>query len=541
MIQHYPLSEYAITFQFGTSLSEEVYQIIFRLNHAIQEKSFEGFIETVPAYTTLTVFYNPLLLSGNQDSIYDYICDYILKALKTLPKTDIQNKEIIEVPVCFDEEFAIDLPYVAQEKGISETEVIDIFLSRVYRVFMMGFLPGFAYMGEVPPSIASGRKATPRSLVKAGSVGIAGQQTGIYPIDSPGGWQIVGRTPLAVFNINRKNSILLKSGNEIKFYKINKEEYFKIKQPIIKEPESILCPDIILIKGGVYTTIQDLGRAGYRAFGVPTGGAMDILSHHEANAIVGNDMHDATLECTMGGLVLVFKVNTNFALSGSGKAFLNGTEIEYNFPHKVKEEDVLEIKYNGVGLRTYIAVKGGFIGEKIMESRSAIPRIGFGEVLTKNRPLQIGKPNNRPLKSLPKREINPAKSIRIFEGNEVDWLTEKSKKSLLSTSFRISNRSDRMGYHLESEPLELKEKIEMLSTAVCPGTVQLTPNGQLIILMNDCQTTGGYPRVGQVAAIDLPVLAQMKPGDVFNFELISRLQAEQLLINQMKVIHGYYH
>jgi antagonist of KipI len=234
-------------------------------------------------------------------------------------------------------------------------------------------------------------------------------------------------------------------------------------------------------------------------------------------------------------------MKTYFAVSGSGKAFLNGIELAYYVPHKVKEEDVLEVKYNGVGFRTYIAIKGGFAGKKIMESRSAIPKIGFGELLTKNKTLEIGKPNNKPLKFLPKRELDKAKSIRIFAGNEIDWLTEKAKQFLLSNLYKISNRSDRMGYHLESEPLELKQKKEMLSTAVCPGTVQLTPNGQLIVLMNDCQTTGGYPRVGQVVEVDLSVLAQMKSGDVFNFELISRLQTEQLLINQMKVIHDYYH
>jgi KipI family sensor histidine kinase inhibitor len=541
LITHYPLSEYAITFQFGNVLSEEVYQIISRLNFALSVQPFDGFIESVPAYTTLTVFYNPLIASEYHLSGYDYICSYVSNLLNTLSNSEVQKEDIIEIPICFDAEFAIDLPFIAQEKGLTEKEVVDIFLSRTYKTYMMGFLPGFAYMGEVHPSIAIGRKATPRSLVEEGSVGIAGMQTGIYPINSPGGWQIVGRTPLNIFDINRKDAILFKSGDRIQFYAISKEEYFKIKQPIFKESEAILSPDVVLLKGGVYTTIQDSGRKGYRAFGVPVGGAMDVLSHYEANAIVGNDMHDATLENTMGGLILVFKTKTYFAVSGSGKAFLNGTEIEYNFPHKVKEEDVLEVKYNGVGFRTYIAVKGGFVSKKIMESRSAIPKIGFGELLTKNHYLKIGKPNNKPFKSFPKREINTTKSIRIFTGNEADWLTDNSKQSLLSTSFRISNKSDRMGYHLESEPLELKEKIEMLSTAVCPGTVQLTPNGQLIVLMNDCQTTGGYPRVGQVAEVDLSVLAQMKSGDVFNFELISRLQAEQLLINQMKIIHDYYH
>lgn len=541
MITHYPLSEHAITFQFGDNLSEEVYKIISRLNFAIKKKPFEGFVETIPAYTTLTVFYNPILLFDEQVSNYDYICDYVSKLLNNLPKTESQKKEIVEVPVCFDAEFAADLSLIAQEKGLSETEIIDIFLSRTYKIYMMGFLPGFAYMGEVHPSIATGRKATPRSMVEAGSVGIAGKQTGIYPINSPGGWQIIGRTPLNVFDINRKDAILFKSGDNIQFYAINKEEYYQIKQPIFKESKTFSSPDILILKGGVYTTIQDTGRLGYRDLGVPVGGAMDVLSHHEANAMVGNDMHDATLECTMGGLVLVFKKNTYFALSGSGKAFLNGMEVAYYVPHKVKEEDVLEIRYNGIGFRTYLAVKGGFAGKKIMDSRSAIPKIGLGELLTKNHPLQIGKPNNKPLKPIPKRELSKAKTIRIFASNEIDWLTESDKQHLLLNSYRISNRSDRMGYHLESEPLELEQKKEMLSTAVCPGTIQLTPNGQLIVLMNDCQTTGGYPRVGQVAEVDLAVLAQMKSGDVFNFELISRLQAEQLLINQIKIIHDYYH
>ncbi len=543
----YPLCETALTVEFGNSIDDAIHQQVMHLNKSLFQKPFTGLIETVPAYTTLTIYYQPELIDSINSSPSVFVKNYIEALLADLKIEATSTEKIISIPVCYDDEFGYDLDLIASTGKLTKEQVIDIHQQRVYEVYMMGFLPGFAYMGSVDDAIATPRKSAPRAQVEAGSVGIAGNQTGIYPLTSPGGWQIIGRTPLSLFDLQREDPFLFKAGDRVKFSAISKDDFYKIKnEQEVKNRLEVVedSSDAIVLKPGIYSTLQDSGRTGYQSYGVPVSGAMDQSAYHTANALAGNEKNAAAIECTMGGLQIQFKKNAVIAITGAGAAFVNGQNIKSWQPLSVSKNDVLEIRYNNDGMRTYIAVKGGFATTLVMNSRSAYPKAGIGGPLQKEQRLRfdnmIAKDPKRITESIIAPEYDPNTMIRVFEGPEIDWLNHDCVNQNRPQLFKLSNQCDRMGYQLRSDPWLLNENKELLSTAVTKGTVQLTPSGQLIILMSDCQTTGGYPRVAQVASVDLRVLAQLKPGDLIDLRFISFEEAEALYLSEQKKIDEFF-
>jgi inhibitor of KinA len=200
---------------------------VLALFHQLHSDPLPGMIEAVPAYNSLTVYYDVFGISKmgiKGKSVYEFISGQLEERLKKpLQETDEVSK-LVTIPVCYEKEFAPDIEYLAREKNISVNEVIQIHGSKQYRVYMLGFLPGFTYMGEVGERIEISRKPQPVT-VAAGSVGIAGKQTGIYPLVSPGGWQIIGRTPLKLFDAEKKEPTLLKAGDSVQFISISKHEF----------------------------------------------------------------------------------------------------------------------------------------------------------------------------------------------------------------------------------------------------------------------------------------------------------------------------
>ena len=545
-LKFYSLSECAITIEWSNKMSILVYEQITSLNLLLNEHPFTGFTETVPAYNSITVFYQPELMITFDKSPTVFVKSHIEKLIAEKSILPSLKKKYVSIPVCYDEEFGPDLPYISETKGISVQQIIATHQQKDYHVYMMGFLPGFSYMGEVDDTIAVARKASPRAVIEKGSVGIAGNQTGIYPLTSPGGWQIIGRTPYCLFDIEKEDPFFIKTGDTVHFDSITKEEFYKYKEKensvIVEEEKN--NPNVIVRKAGVNSTFQDNGRFGFRSYGVPESGAMDAYSHNIANALVGNEKNCATIECTMGGLCLEFNINTVIALTGAGIVFVNGKSIPLYQPHNIALNDVVEVRFNNKGIRTYLAVQGGFTSKVMMNSRSASPKINIGTTLKKDMGLRVEiSQTKQVLNKIDKLEIpvfESHKTIRIIDGNEINWITKESIQQFYTEQFALSNRCDRMGYLLEGKPIYLENKVEMLSTAVVKGTIQLTPSGQLIVLMNDCQTTGGYPRIGQIAAIDLRVMAQLKQGDTILFKRISFEEAEELYLTQQKTIDEYF-
>jgi inhibitor of KinA len=213
----FPLSDSAITIDFGNVIDEKINDIVMQLYHVCIKNAFVGMKEAMPAYASLTIFYDVFIVRKNNTSFksaYAFVEDFLIKSCESIGKGESFEKRTIEIPLIYNGE---DLSYVADYHKISEAKVIELHSSPIYRVYMMGFLPGFAYMGGLDSLIATPRKATPRTKVLAGSVGIAGNQTGIYPSESPGGWQLIGRTELELYTPNAAEITLLKAGDLVKF------------------------------------------------------------------------------------------------------------------------------------------------------------------------------------------------------------------------------------------------------------------------------------------------------------------------------------
>lgn len=219
------INETTLTISFGNSIDPEINKKVFQLYHHILSVRHSSWLDIIPAYSTLSVVYDVVAIRQHHSSAFDWMKNQMEKLLAETQENDTIQPRLIQVPVCYDAEFALDAGRISREKNISLNELIQIHSSTLYQVFMIGFLPGFAYMGSVDPRIATPRISTPRTKVLTGSVGIAGEQTGIYPFDSPGGWNIIGRTPLKVFDLNADQPVLFQPGDQVKFINITKAEY----------------------------------------------------------------------------------------------------------------------------------------------------------------------------------------------------------------------------------------------------------------------------------------------------------------------------
>lgn len=221
----YPVNENTLTIRVGDAIDGTTHHTVFRVYHQLVRNRHASWLDIIPAYTTISIVYDVVKIRENHPSAVEWMIRETEKILAK-PFTDENfSARKITIPVCYDDAFALDRKALSVSHKIGWDEVVSIHSSRVYQVFMIGFLPGFAYMGMVDQRIAFPRLANPRAAVPAGSVGIAGEQTGIYPLDSPGGWNIIGRTPLLVFDIKNQNPGLLQPHDKVTFLPIAKSEF----------------------------------------------------------------------------------------------------------------------------------------------------------------------------------------------------------------------------------------------------------------------------------------------------------------------------
>ncbi len=227
----FPLGDCAITVDFGNCIDETINKEVIARFNQLQQQPLPGMIETVPAYSSLSVYYDIMKLKKKvppQQTVYEWMRQQLEERLQQPVQQNQIKERLLHIPVCYDEEFAGDIQHLASTKNISVDEVIQIHTAKQYKVYMLGFMPGFAYMGELDEKIAMARKPQPVKIA-AGSVGIAGKQTGIYPLASPGGWQIIGKTPLKLFDVEMEEPTLLRAGDRVQFYSITTNDFFEIQ------------------------------------------------------------------------------------------------------------------------------------------------------------------------------------------------------------------------------------------------------------------------------------------------------------------------
>lgn len=216
----FPISESALTIELGNEISPELNARVIAIARHFEDHPFPGLIEAVPAYASVSLFYDLETVRrafSDEKTAFTAVSEIAKQATESVTEKETNEPRLVEIPMIISKDASPDLEVISDRSGIDADEVIDVFLARTYRVFMLGFLPGFAYMGEVDERIATPRSSKPRTKVPKGSIGIAGKQTGIYPLDSPGGWNIIGRTDLAMFDPNRAEPCLLRPGDEVRF------------------------------------------------------------------------------------------------------------------------------------------------------------------------------------------------------------------------------------------------------------------------------------------------------------------------------------
>lgn len=314
---------------------------------------------------------------------------------------------------------------------------------------------------------------------------------------------------------------------------------------------------IRIVKSGLQVTVQDLGRYGSQALGVPVGGAMDDWSARLANLLVGNAPGEALLEVTLHGLALLFESEHIVAVTGGGATVkVNDEEVPMGRTIVVKPWSAMRFHPSRNGFRSYLAVAGGIDVPTVMGSRTTyLPaKLGgfHGRALEEGDALSVRKERTDLSKAMACRLLGPDKeyrgtrwsispshgpdlfcrSIRFLPGPEWGWLTESQQKQFCTQPFVVTSRSDRMGYRLRGQPLMPAQQREMVSSSVTRGSVQLTHEGQPVLLMADAQTTGGYPRIAQVAAVDLPVCAQYRPGDRILFKPVAFAEARKAFMDR---------
>jgi inhibitor of KinA len=236
-VEMFPLGETAILVEFGRGIHPEIHRKVKALTEYLERYPLPGMIEYVSAFSSVTVFYDPLQVKGlpidrieSSDRLaYTIVASLLREIVAKLDYAGDHEPRVVEIPVCYGGEFGPDLDFVAELNKLAVDEVIEIHASGQYLVYMIGFAPGFPYLGGMSERIAAPRRQSPRMLIPAGSVGIAGMQTGVYPIATPGGWQLIGRTPLALFCPNDHPPCLLQSGDIIRFRPIPRKEYEEYK------------------------------------------------------------------------------------------------------------------------------------------------------------------------------------------------------------------------------------------------------------------------------------------------------------------------
>ncbi|MES2003865.1 MAG: 5-oxoprolinase subunit PxpB [Bacteroidota bacterium] len=228
----YPCGDHAITLELGEVIDIAINQKVMAVYHRLLSQKITGVIDIIPAYSSLTLVYDVLTLAKKQagGSVYERMKQLLEKEAASVNDTTNTLSPLVRIPVCYDASLAPDLASLAETHQLSIEDVIALHTGKTYRVYMIGFLPGFAYMGSVDEKINTPRKPQPRTKVPAGSVGIAGEQTGIYPLDSPGGWQLIGQTPVKLFDTANSNPCFLNPGDEVEFYAISLTEFIKAKQ-----------------------------------------------------------------------------------------------------------------------------------------------------------------------------------------------------------------------------------------------------------------------------------------------------------------------
>ncbi|HTA07825.1 MAG TPA: urea amidolyase family protein [Streptosporangiaceae bacterium] len=515
----------------------------------IRAADLPGVIDVVPGAATVLVSVEP----GSWDLAR--LAARLTELARAAAGSQVTAAAGVEtMDVCYD---GPDLADVALLTGLSVAEVVARHQAAEYRVGWLGFAPGFAYLTGLDPRLAAvPRLDSPRQRVPAGSVAIAGGLAAVYPAGSPGGWRLLGRTTARLWEPDRDPPALLAPGTRVRFRavdslpaRLDRTQLDRTRLDQARADQARAdrnAPDLAtpgpaasraagagrrveVLQPGPLTTVQDLGRAGLAHLGVPASGAADIGSLRLANSLVGNEPGAACLEVTLGRLALRFDGAAVVAVTGApAPVSVDGDEFAPATAFAVPAGSVLRLGAPAAGLRSYVAIDGGIGVTPVLGSRSADCLSGLGprplrpgDWLPVERPrsLPIAGRRQRPRAHVPALPATGTAELRVIAGPRDDWFGAAALNALAAASFVVTPASNRTGLRLAGPALRRVRPGELPSEGMAAGSLQVTHEGQLILLVADRPTTGGYPVIAVVVTADLGLAAQLRPGQQIRFRV----------------------
>lgn len=505
-----------------------------RLNLAFD--GIPGVVERIPGARTVLVRFDPVRVSSSS----------LASALSgtRVDAEHIPHTREVWIPVQYDGE---DLAEAATLLGVSTDELVNRHLAAEWQVAFSGFAPGFGYIVGGDPLFDVPRRSSPRTRVPAGSVALAGHFTGVYPRESPGGWQLIGRTDAVMWDIDRDPPALLSPGTSVRFERAerpvvsvlaeNRDDTLARRSVGARHADD--TPDdprfptraaVEVIRPSLQLLIQDLGRPGHAALGVSASGAADRTALRDANRAVGNEPGAAVLE-SVGGLVLGFRGDGVAVVTGAiGEITLTDADgtargIPHGIPFATAAGDELALGHPTHGLRSVIGVRGGIGATPALGSRASDTLAGLGPAaLAAGDILAIGDAAVTAVDPVPQPRELPASGdlveLDITLGPRDDWFTESAIETLTTQEWQVTPRSDRVGIRLQGDvPLERATTGELPSEGAVTGAIQVPPDGQPVLFLPDHPLTGGYPIIGALTDRCLDLAAQLPPGARIRFRI----------------------
>lgn len=474
-----------------------------------------GIEEIVPAARTLMIRFDPGIVNP-QDLAAALDC-------RDVTASPEPSGRLVEIPVCYD---GADLDDVAALTGLSVADVVRRHTGSEFTVAFCGFAPGFGYLAGGDPALRVPRRQSPRTRIPAGSVALAGEFSGVYPQNSPGGWQIIGTTPLKMWDIDREPGALLQPGTRVRFFAIEKAEAVQGlpagKTPGTDDLDASARPHFKVLTP-LPATFQDLGRVGHTGQGVSASGALDRAALRSANRIVGNSANTPCLEVVLGGFSFVSVARSVIGVAGAACLVTvnsNGciiTKSTYE-PISVEPGDVVTFNHFSSGIRCYLSVRGGFEVARILGSAATdtLAIVGpspvvAGSILTladSRQDLASVSLGESPAFAYP--TVRDVVTLDVVLGPRADWFTAKGVETLTSQLWQVTPQSNRIGIRLAGEiPVERQHKAELPSEGTATGAIQIPHDGQPVLFLADHPLTGGYPVIGAVAEYHLDLAGQL--------------------------------
>lgn len=496
---------------------------VLALHRALRAARPPGVVDLVPAARTLLVqavdpdaagAARALAASlGSGDAVSTSV-------VSTSSTSDRSTSGVISIEVVYDGE---DLADVARLTGLGVEGVIAAHTGQLWTAAFGGFAPGFTYCVGENHTLDVPRRGTPRTAVPAGGVGLAGEFSGVYPRATPGGWQLIGRSPAVLWDARRPSPALIAPGQRVRYVAVRDAVHVTPPPP---PPAKRVTRGLGVRATGPLALLQDTGRPGHAHLGVSASGAADAAAAARANALVGNPSDAPLIEAVWGGLALEAIGDQVLAVTGADLTlFAAGTHPsgEYNplveQPFVLPDGHVLVLGEPATGLRSYVAVRGGIDAPRTLGSAATDLLSGVGPPPLRPRDelgvadRAAGALGAAAAASGPTGEVTLA--LRL--GPRDDWFTPDAVAALFAQRWTVTPASNRVGVRLAGEPLVRAREGELTSEPTVAGAVQVPADGRPVVFGRDHPVTGGYPVIGVVDAAGLDSLAQVRPGGTVRF------------------------